>query len=122
MFYTVFGSPEEQADSAAALASATGVIRSEVGRQTGLRHTPSLTFVPDAVPGNVRHMEDLVARARQADAGPGPGAGGRRARPVTPTPTAIRPTATRTRSEAPARTRRGGPGGAGLWSWTSRPG
>src|ERR1700744_1630511 len=49
VFYTVFGSPEQQADTAAALASATGVIRSEVGRQTGLRHTPSLTFVADAV-------------------------------------------------------------------------
>ena len=67
VFYTVFGSPEQQADSAAALASATGVIRSEVGKQTGLRHTPSLTFVADAVPGNVRHIEDLVDRARQAD-------------------------------------------------------
>src|ERR1700760_2058825 len=67
VFYTVFGSPEQQADSAAALASATGVIRTEVGRQTGLRHTPSITFVADAVPDNVRHIEDLVDRARQAD-------------------------------------------------------
>ena len=67
VFYTVFGSPEQQADSAAALASATGVIRSEVGKQTGLRHTPSVTFVADAVPDNVRHIEDLVDRARQAD-------------------------------------------------------
>ena len=67
VFYTVLGSPEQQADTAAALASATGVIRTEVGRQTGLRHTPSLTFVADAVPDNVRHIEDLVDRARQAD-------------------------------------------------------
>ena len=67
VFYTVFGSPEQQADPAAALASATGVIRSEVGRQTGLRHTPSLVFVADALPDNARHIEDLVDRARQAD-------------------------------------------------------
>src|SRR6202020_2695192 len=67
VFYTVFGSPEQQADTAAALVSATGVIRSEVGRQTGLRHTPSLTFVTDAVPDNVRHIEELVETARQAD-------------------------------------------------------
>jgi ribosome-binding factor A len=67
VFYTVFGSPEQQADTAAALASATGVIRTEVGRQTGLRHTPSLTFVADALPDNARHIEDLVDRARQAD-------------------------------------------------------
>src|SRR6202012_272594 len=45
VFYTVYGTPEQQADSAAALASATGVIRSEVGRQTGLRRPPPLPFV-----------------------------------------------------------------------------
>ena len=67
VFYTVFGSPEQQADSAAALASATGVIRSEVGKQTGLRHTPSLAFVADAVPDNVRHIDELVETARKAD-------------------------------------------------------
>ncbi|HXZ77944.1 MAG TPA: ribosome-binding factor A, partial [Streptosporangiaceae bacterium] len=53
---------------AAALASATGLIRTEVGRQTGLRHTPSLTFVRDTLPEGAQHMEDLVARARAADA------------------------------------------------------
>ena len=67
VFYTVFGSPEQQADTAAALASATGVIRSEVGRQTGLRHTPSLAFVADVLPDNAKHMEELVDRARRAD-------------------------------------------------------
>ena len=68
VFYTVYGSADDQAATAAALASATGVIRSEVGRQTGLRHTPSLTFVPDTVPDNVQHIEELVVRAREADA------------------------------------------------------
>ena len=67
VFYTVYGSPGEQADTAAALESATGIIRSEVGRQTGLRHTPSLTFVADVVPGNVRHIDELVEAARHAD-------------------------------------------------------
>ncbi len=67
VFYTVYGSPEEQADTAAALESATGIIRSEVGKQTGLRHTPSLTFVADVVPGNARHIEELVEAARHAD-------------------------------------------------------
>jgi ribosome-binding factor A len=67
VYYTVYGTEEEQAGTAAALASATGLIRSEVGRQTGLRHTPSLTFVRDTVPEGARQMEDLVARARAAD-------------------------------------------------------
>src|SRR5580692_6106160 len=68
VFYTVYGSAEEQADTATALASATGLIRSEVGRQTGIKHTPSITFEPDTVPESARNIEELVARARMADA------------------------------------------------------
>ena len=68
VFYTVYGSAEERADTAAALASATGLIRSEVGRQTGVKHTPSITFEPDTVPDSARNIEELVARARVADA------------------------------------------------------
>ena len=68
VFYTVYGTPEERAETAAALRSATGVIRSEVGRQIGLRHTPSLEFVPDVLPDSARRIDDLVAAARQADA------------------------------------------------------
>lgn len=67
VYYTVFGSPEEQAESAAALQSATGIIRSEVGRLLGLRHAPSIEFVPDALPDSARRIDDLVASARQAD-------------------------------------------------------
>src|SRR5260370_38301306 len=66
VFYTVYGSAQEKAATAEALASATGVIRSEVGRQTGLKHTPSITFEPDTVPDSARNIEELVARARMA--------------------------------------------------------
>jgi ribosome-binding factor A len=68
VFYTVYGSEEEKADTAAALASATGVIRSEVGRQTGIKHTPSIAFEQDKLPEDAKSIEDLVERARQADA------------------------------------------------------
>ena len=68
VFYTVYGSAQERADTAAALASATGLIRSEVGHQTGLKHTPSLTFKEDTVPDTARNIEELVARAKDADA------------------------------------------------------
>jgi ribosome-binding factor A len=68
VYYTVYGSEEEQADTAAALRSATGVIRSEVGRLMGLRHTPSIEFVADSLPENAQRIDDLVAAARQADA------------------------------------------------------
>jgi ribosome-binding factor A len=67
VFYTVFGTPEELQDTAIALRSATGIIRSEVGRIIGLRHAPSIEFVADALPDSARRIDDLVAAARQAD-------------------------------------------------------
>ena len=67
VYYTVYGSADDQEGTAAALKSAAGLIRSEVGRQTGLRHTPSLAFVQDTLPEGARHLEELVARARAAD-------------------------------------------------------
>jgi ribosome-binding factor A len=68
VFYTVLGDEAERADTAAALESARGVLRSEVGRQTGVRHTPSLTFIADAIPENARTIDDLLVRAAAADA------------------------------------------------------
>jgi ribosome-binding factor A len=68
VFYTVLGSPDELAETATALESAKGILRTEVGRQTGVRHTPSLTFIADAVPENARHIDDLLAQAAATDA------------------------------------------------------
>jgi ribosome-binding factor A len=68
VFYTVLGSEEDQANTRAALDSARGLLRSEVGRQTGIKFTPTLTFIADAVPENARHVEDLLAQAAAADA------------------------------------------------------
>lgn len=68
VFYTVMGDETAKAETAAALESARGVLRSEVGRQTGVRHTPSLEFVADAVPENAAHIEDLLAKVAAADA------------------------------------------------------
>ena len=53
--------------TAQALASATGVIRSEVGKQTGIKFTPTIAFVADAVPENAAHIEDLLRQARERD-------------------------------------------------------
>lgn len=68
VFYTVFGDAEEKAASAAALDSAKGVLRSEVGRRTGVRLTPTLEFIADAVPENAAHIEDLLRSAAAHDA------------------------------------------------------
>lgn len=67
VFYTVMGDEAARADTAQALASATGMLRSEVGRQLAVRHTPSLEFVLDAVPDTAREIEESLARARAAD-------------------------------------------------------
>ena len=68
VFYTVLGDEKQKADTAAALESAKGVLRSEVGKQTGVRHTPTLTFFADAVPDTAAHIEDLLAKVAAADA------------------------------------------------------
>jgi len=68
IFYTVFGDEAAHAESAIALESAKGVLRSEVGRQTGVRFTPTLTFVLDSVPETAQHIEELLAVAAEADA------------------------------------------------------
>ena len=68
VFYTVYGTPEERADSAAALRAATGMLRSEVGRQLSVRLTPSLEFIPDAVPENAAAIESALAEAAARDA------------------------------------------------------
>ncbi len=68
VFYTVLGEAEEVTGSEAALASATGLIRSEVGKQLGMRHVPTLTFVHDALPENARVIDELLDRARASDA------------------------------------------------------
>ena len=68
VFYTVLGSEEERTSSAAALKAATGMLRSEVGRKLGVRLTPTLEFIPDAIPENAGHIADLLREARERDA------------------------------------------------------
>lgn len=67
VFFTVLGSEQERADSAAALKAATGMLRSEVGRNITARLTPSLEFVADAVPENAAAIESLLREAHQRD-------------------------------------------------------
>src|ERR671913_229067 len=50
VFYTVLGEDGDLESTAAALESAKGLIRSEVAKQLGMRHAPSVAFVPDALP------------------------------------------------------------------------
>ena len=67
IFYTVLGEVDELAGTAVALESAKG-IRSEVGKQLGMRHVPTLEFIHDALPDTARHLDELLAKARESDA------------------------------------------------------
>jgi len=66
VFYTVYDGDDEA--TAQALASATGVLRSAVGRLTGIKFTPTLAFRADTVPDNAHRIDELLAAARAADA------------------------------------------------------
>ncbi|HVD23219.1 MAG TPA: 30S ribosome-binding factor RbfA [Lapillicoccus sp.] len=68
VFYTAYGSDEERAATAEALESVRGRIRSAVGGALGIRLTPSLEFVPDALPEGAAHLEDVLVATRAADA------------------------------------------------------
>jgi len=68
VFYTVFGDAAAKADTAAALESAKGLLRSVVGKALGLRHSPTLAFTLDDVQDHVKQIDDLLAVAQHADA------------------------------------------------------
>ena len=73
IFYTVLAIDDEHSEAdlaatAAALASARGLLRSEVGKQLGMRDVPTLDFVHDALPESARQIDDLLERVRRSDA------------------------------------------------------
>ncbi|MFZ9221864.1 MAG: 30S ribosome-binding factor RbfA [Candidatus Nanopelagicaceae bacterium] len=68
IFYTVFGSDEERKATSAALKSATGLLRSEVGQALGTRLTPTITFFEDAISESVTSFDSLLAEVKKHDA------------------------------------------------------
>lgn len=68
VFYTVLGEESDRAGTSAALASAKGMIRSEVGKNLGVRLTPTIEFALDEVPDTAAHLEDILRQTQQRDA------------------------------------------------------
>jgi len=68
IFYTVLGEEDDLTGTAVALESAKGLMRSEVAKQLGMRHAPSLEFIHDALPDTARHFDEVLAKARASDA------------------------------------------------------
>ena len=67
IFYTVLGDNQAHEATAAALNSAKGMLRSEVGRALGLRVTPSLEFFLDGLADSAKEMNDLIDQMHKAD-------------------------------------------------------
>ena len=67
VFYTVLGDDENRASTKAALESAKGMLRSEVGKALGIRHTPSLEFLLDGIPENAIHISEVLRTVQERD-------------------------------------------------------
>ena len=68
LFYTVFGDEAQRERTARLLEVNKGRLRSFVGKQLGIRLTPSLEFIADAIPETAAHLEDLLKEAKERDA------------------------------------------------------
>ena len=68
VFYTVFGDEDQRAKTTYLLEANRGKLRSHVGKQLGIRLTPSLEFIADAIPETAAHLEVLLQEARERDA------------------------------------------------------
>lgn len=68
VFYTVLGDDAERMDTQKALAAATGMLRTEVGKNITARLTPSLEFILDGIPENAAAIADLLNEAKARDA------------------------------------------------------
>ncbi|HHU08628.1 MAG TPA: 30S ribosome-binding factor RbfA [Intrasporangiaceae bacterium] len=68
LYYTVFGDEDQHAKTAELLARHKGRIRSFVGKQIGIRLTPTVEFFADAIPESAAAIEDLLREAKERDA------------------------------------------------------
>ena len=68
IFYTVLGDIQAHEATAAALNSAKGMLRSEVGRALGIRITPTLEFFLDGLEDSAKEMNNLIDQMHKADA------------------------------------------------------
>jgi len=68
VFYTVLGDIDQRAATTAALESANGAIRSALGRELGLRITPTLAFFEDGLPESAKALDSLLTKVHELDA------------------------------------------------------
>lgn len=68
VFYTVLGEQEQRDVTASVLERHKGRLRSHVGQGLGIRLTPTLDFVLDALPEDAAHLDGLLREVQERDA------------------------------------------------------
>ncbi len=67
IYYTVLGSEEDKQLSMEALERNRGRLRGEIGRQLGVRVTPSIELLLDEIPASAGALAELLAEAKRRD-------------------------------------------------------
>jgi ribosome-binding factor A len=65
IYFSLLGRQETRKEVLAGLKSATGFIRSKVGKQLNLRFVPTIEFLYDETEDEAQRIEDLFKRARE---------------------------------------------------------
>lgn len=67
IYFTVLGSEEDREYSIETLERNKGKLRGEIGRQLGIRLTPTIELVSDEIPATAGAMAELLAEAKRRD-------------------------------------------------------
>ena len=65
IYVNLLGAQEQKREALAGLRSATGFIRSKLGKQLKLRFIPAIEFVYDEAEDEARRIEDLLDRIKE---------------------------------------------------------
>jgi ribosome-binding factor A len=68
IYFTVYGSDEEQQKSIDALERNRGRLRGEIGHRLGIRITPTIELIRDEIPATAGALAKLLAEAKRRDA------------------------------------------------------
>ena len=65
IYFNFFGAPENKKEVLGGLVSATGFMRSKIGKQLKLRFVPTIEFFYDETQDEAQRIEDLLKRVKQ---------------------------------------------------------
>ncbi len=67
IYFTVYGSNEEQQRTIDALERNRGRLRGEIGHRLGIRITPTIELIKDEIPASAGALAELLAEAKRRD-------------------------------------------------------